>query len=103
MALAPGDDLEPLMAGSGLSATQSAVEAARVNAYARDMAAGDWTWLPPNARSPIIVDRAGNIMSGHHRLVAARLAGVDVPEAAVMRFPGVTSRPSRPWDSVAVV
>ena len=98
-----GDSLEALMGSSGLMATQGAVKAAQVNAYARDMAAGNWIWLPPNRRNPIMVDQRGNIMSGHHRLVAASLAGQEVPEAAIVRFPGVTSRPSRPWGDVVIV
>ena len=98
-----GDALEVLMADSGLMATQSAVEAVRVNAYADDMRAGKWAWLPINRRNPIIVDAQGNVMSGHHRLVAARLAGVGVPDAAVVRFPGVTARTPRTWSDVSVI
>lgn len=102
MPITLGDDLEPLMAGTGWSATQSAVEAAKVNAYAGAMADGNWQWLPLNRRNPIIVDQGGKIMSGHHRLVAAQIAGVSVPEAAIQRFPGMTSRPIKAWRDVQV-
>ena len=49
MEVHPGDNLESLMAGSGLTATQSTVKATQVNIYASDMAAGKWMWLPPNS------------------------------------------------------
>lgn len=102
MPIIQGDSLEPVMAGTGWSPTQSAVEAAKVNAYASDMANGNWQWLPSNLQNPLIVDQAGKIMSGHHRLVAAQIAGVTVPEAAVQRFPGATSRPAKAWRDVGV-
>ena len=102
MPITPGDDLEPVMAGTGWLPTQSAVEASKVNAYAYDMTAGNWQWLPLNRQNPIIVDQAGKIMSGHHRLVAAQIAGVTVPAAAIQRFPGMTFRPVKAWRYVLV-
>ena len=102
MPITPGADLEPIMAGTGWFATQGAVEARKVNAYADDMANGNWQWLPPNRQNPIIVDQAGKIMSGHHRLIAAQIAGVTVPEAVIQRFPGITSRPVKVWRDVRV-
>ena len=102
MPITPGDNLEPVMAGMGWSPTQSGVEAAKINAYADDMTDGNWQWLPLNRQNPIIVDQAGNIMSGHHRLVSAQIAGVSVPEAAIQRFPGMTSRPVKAWRDVQV-
>ena len=97
-----GDNLEPLMASTGWSATQTSVEALKVNAYADNMAVGNWQWLPLNRRNPIVLDQAGKIMSGHHRLVAAQVAGVVVPEAVIQRFSGVTSRPIKSWRDVRV-
>ena len=102
MPITLGDDLEPVMAGTGWSATQTLVEALKVNAYADNMAAGNWQWLPLNRRNPIILDQAGKIMSRHHRLVAAQSAGVAVPEAALQQFPGLTSRPVKAWHDVRV-
>lgn len=102
MPISPGDDLEPLMTGTGWSATQGGVDAAKVNLYADEMARGSWQWLPLNRRNPILIDQSGKIMSGHHRLIAARIAGVAVPEAALQRFPGNTSRPSTSWRDVLV-
>ncbi len=101
--MSAGDDLEVLMTRSGLMATQGTVEAVRLNAYADAMRTGNWTWLPINRRNPIIVDAERNIMSGHHRLVAAHLAGVDIPDAAIVRFPGVTARTPRAWSDVSVI
>jgi hypothetical protein len=102
MLMSPGDDLETLMAGTGWSATQGAVDSAKINLYFAEMADGNWQWLPLNRRNPILIDQAGKIMSGHHRLVAARLAGIMVPEAALQRFSGTTSRPVTAWRNVLV-
>ena len=102
MPITPGDNLEPLMAGTDWSATQGAVEAFKINAYAAEMAAGKWQWLPVNRRNPIIVDQEGKIMSGHQSLVAARIASVTMPEAALQQFPGLTSRPVKAWHDVRV-
>ena len=102
MPISPGDDLEPLMAGTGWSATQGGVDAARVNLYSDEMARGNWQWLPINRLSPILVDQTGKIMSGHHRLIAAHIAGVAIPEAVLQHFPGNTLRPSTLWQDVLV-
>ena len=102
MPVSPGDNLEPLMAGSGWQATQGAVDSAKVNLYAVEMALGNWQWLPPNLRNPILIDPSGKIMSGHHRLVAAQSAGISVPEAAIQRFPANTARPTTLWQNVLV-
>lgn len=102
MPISPGDDLGPLMADTRWQATQSGVDAEKVNFYAEQMIQNNWNWLPLNRRNPILVDQADKIMSGHHRFVAARLAGVFVPEAAIQRFSGSTSRPVTEWSKVLV-
>jgi|GEM_PF-1212917 len=102
MPITPGDSLEPLMVGTGWLATQAAVDAAKVNSYADEMAKGNWRRLSPNRQNPIILDQSGKIMSGHHRLVAAQIAGLTVPELAIQRFPGMTSRPVKLWRNVRV-
>lgn len=102
MPLTPGDDLEPLMAASGFIATQTAVDAIRVNLYVVEMTSGNWRWLPLNRRNPILIDELGKIMSGHHRLIAARIAEVIVPAGAVQRFPGITQRPATAWHDILV-
>ena len=102
MPISPGDDLGLLMADTGWQATQGGVDAEKVNLYAKEMIQNNWNWLPLNRRNPLLVDQADRIMSGHHRFVAARLAGVDVPEAAIQRFPGSTSRPVTAWFEVLV-
>ena len=102
MPIIPGESLETLMAGTGWFATQGAVDASKASAYADEMAKGNWQWLPLNRQNPIILDQSGKIMSGHHRLVAARIAGVGVPEAAIQRFPRTTARPVKAWRDVRV-
>lgn len=102
MRLTSGNDLEPLMTGSGLTATQTAVDASRVNLYAGEMVSGNWQWLPLNRSNPILLDELGRIMSGHHRLIAAHIAGIHVPADAEQRFPGRTQRPTTAWHDVLV-
>ena len=102
MPITPGDNLEPLMVGTEWLATQATVDAAKVTAYADEMANGNWRWLPLNRQNPIILDQSGKIMSGHHRLVAAQAAGITVPESAIQRFRGMTSRPAKLWRDVRV-
>jgi hypothetical protein len=39
-------------------------------------------------------------MSGHHRIIAAELAGIEIPESAIVKYSGVTSRPVYDWSDV---
>jgi hypothetical protein len=74
---------------------------ARLAAYERDMRAGAWDWDRGMATGqPIIVDAAGSIMSGHHRVLAAFMADIPIPPAAIMRFPGTSPRAARTWQEI---
>jgi hypothetical protein len=53
-----------------------------------------------NMDHPIIVDPKGNIMSGHHRILAAQKAGVKIPKNAIIKYPKVTERVIYSWDDV---
>jgi RHS repeat-associated protein len=58
---------------------------------------GAWDW----SLDKIIVDAEGNIMSGHHRVLAAEIARLPgIPESAIYRFGGVSGRPVYQWSDI---
>jgi RHS repeat-associated protein len=62
---------------------RSKFDFAKVDQYAQEMKAGRWNW---NSKlEKIIIDPNGNILSGHHRVLAAEKAGVTIPESAIYR------------------
>ncbi|WP_437755251.1 RHS repeat-associated core domain-containing protein [Sorangium sp. So ce1389] len=75
--------------------TQSArhFDFAKVDRYAEAMRKGTWDW----SADKIVVDRSGSIISGHHRVLAAERAGVNIPENAIHRLNTVTPRPVYDW------
>ena len=69
---------------------------AKVDRYADAMRKGTWDW----SADKIIVDKVGNIVSGHHRVLAAERAGVQIPESAIFRLNTVTPRPVYDWSDI---
>jgi RHS repeat-associated protein len=69
---------------------------AKVDRFAESMRNGTWDW----SVDKIIVDIEGNILSGHHRVLAAERAGVHIPETAIHRLKTVTSRPVYDWSDI---
>jgi len=69
---------------------------AKVDEYAALMREGKWDW----SADKIIVDKAGNIVSGHHRVLAAERAGVEIPDSAVFRLETTTARPVYKWSDI---
>ncbi len=57
-----------------------------------------WDW--ENMTNPIIIGSKGNIMSGHHRILAAEKAGIQIPENAIIRIQKETFRPVYSWDDI---
>lgn len=51
----------------------------------------DWS------KSKIIVDKNGAIMNGHHRIIAAQKAKVQIPDSAIVIFRGENLRPIYNW------
>jgi hypothetical protein len=78
-----GDNLQALMGDSTLTPSQTTVNLELAQKYAAEMSAGRWDWNDPVRK--IILDPNGNIMSGHHRVVAAKLAGITIPESGIYR------------------
>ncbi|WP_438006556.1 hypothetical protein WME89_49635 [Sorangium sp. So ce321] len=71
-------------------------DSAKVDRYAEAMRKGTWDW----SADKIIVDRSGSIISGHHRVLAAERAGVNIPENAIHRLNTVTPRPVYDWADI---
>jgi len=58
---------------------------------------GTWDW----SLNKIIVDPEGNIMSGHHRVLAAELAGLpEIPKDSIHLATSVTRRPVYAWSTI---
>lgn len=68
----------------------------KVDRYAEMMENRKWDW----SMDKIIVDTEGNILSGHHRVLAAEKANVPIPESAIFRVDGVTPRPVYDWADI---
>jgi hypothetical protein len=105
----PGMDLTDLMKDSGLIPTQKDVWEGNINEYADAMrkapgesGAWDWNRTATDPREPMIKDLNGNIIAGHHRFIAAKLAGVQIPEGVIKVIPGYGGRVPRPWGNVTV-
>jgi hypothetical protein len=101
----PGEIADSLLAAKGgtgvlskYKPTQTArrFDMAKVDEYAAMMREGKWDW----SADKIIVDKAGNIVSGHHRVLAAEKAGVEIPESAILRLETTTGRPVYKWSDI---
>ena len=87
-----------MVQNSPFKPTQSAarMDLDKIGQFADKMKNGKWDW----STTKIIVDRNGALMSGHHRVVAAAKAGIDIPHSAIHRFDGVTLRTVHEWSDV---
>lgn len=82
---------------------QGWVSKAHVDEYVRRLktdAASVWNDLNP--REKIIVDQYGNLLNGHHRVVAAQIAGVPIPESAIQRVTVANPMTGISWTEVIV-
>ncbi|MFJ3779872.1 SpvB/TcaC N-terminal domain-containing protein [Streptomyces sp. NPDC090075] len=90
------------MTGSRYKPTQKAIYKETVEEMAQKMKDGTFKW--PTSEADIIrVDSTGKIIQGHHRIVAAKMAGKPIPKDAINVSP--TEEPftdPRPWANVAV-
>jgi hypothetical protein len=90
-----------LMTGSKFKATQRDLYRQTVEDMADAMKANKFDWAKSDV-DPIIVDARGKILQGHHRIVAARLAKVEIPESAIRHVPADAIRDTRQWTQVTV-
>ncbi len=92
------------MQNSGLLPTQKEVYSENINEYAEQMRDGAWDWgrTASDRRSPMIVSGEGHIVAGHHRFIAAQIAGVAIPVGVVRILEGISHRAARSWDVVTV-
>jgi hypothetical protein len=94
--------LGTLMRGSQFVPTQTNVSRERVIRYAEQMLSGQWSWSSAAVSHRIIVDPVGNIISGHHRIVAAALANMRIPDAMIYRMSTVTHRVPTHWSNLSI-
>ncbi|KAF5415909.1 MAG: hypothetical protein C5S38_03430 [Candidatus Methanophagaceae archaeon] len=94
-----GLSLQDLMQGSRFRPTQHSIYHETVEELATSMRQSGFSRDPLHQ---IIVDSQNTIVYGHHRIIAARLARVPIPEEAIRRLPEVSPRPHRPWSAVSI-
>lgn len=90
-----------LMTGTPYKPTQRDLYRKTVENMADAMKAGTFDWAKANL-TPIRIDENGKVLQGHHRLAAARLAKVPIPEGAIQRVPADNIREPRPWTQVTM-
>ena len=73
--------LDAVMEGSPYRSIHRGLSGPRINRFAELMKNGQWEW--ERMEDPIQIDPHGIIKEGHHRIVAARLAGVEIPEGVI--------------------
>ncbi|WP_405820218.1 FG-GAP-like repeat-containing protein [Streptomyces sp. NBC_01390] len=94
--------LSDVMATSRYKPTQRAVYRETVEEMAQKMKSGSFEW-PTSPTDIVRVDAGGKIAQGHHRIVAAEMAGKPIPKNAIDVSPKAdTITDPRPWGNVAV-
>lgn len=97
------DELAASLSALGLTPTQSKSRFNRdkIDRMAAEMLADTFDWVAAS-RSPVIVGPAGEVVGGHHRVVAAHLAGVDLGSmpGVQVRTVGQNFRPVHNWIDV---
>ena len=94
------------LAAKGLKPTQGKqhFDRDKITRMAGAMKDGTFDWNKASLQ-PVIMGPNGEVMGGHHRVVAAHLAGVDLatvpgPRPQVQRWPGQNFRPVHDWSNV---
>jgi len=88
------------MRNSPYKPSQTLLYRGAVERMAKEMANPHFNWSNPT--DPIIVNKQGVILQGHHRIAAAQLAGVQIPKDAIKVVDIPDGRDPRPWQSVTV-
>jgi hypothetical protein len=103
--LAGRQQLADELTATGLKPTQTKphFDRDKINTMAEAMKDGSFAWDKASLQ-PIILGPAGEILGGHHRVIAAHLAGIDLgavpgPSSQVQRLP-VSFRPVSDWIDV---
>ena len=98
-------DLADLMRNTGLMPTQKKVFEGMIQQYVEAMKNEEWDWqrTANDPLAPMIRDTDGNILAGHHRFIAAEVAGIQIPAELVKVMAGTGARVPRSWSEVKVV
>ena len=60
----------------------------------------DAFWAGVSPFKKVIIGPSGEVMDGHHRVIASVLSGKAIPESQIFRFPGTNMRPVFNWIDV---
>jgi len=108
--LYPADDFERTHLADDLTAAgyvptqpKAAFDREKIERIGTAMRDGSFDWLR-SAQQPVILGPNGEVLGGHHRVVAAHLAGIDLasvpgPLPQVRQLP-VCHRPVYDWEDV---
>lgn len=102
------DALAVALTASGLRPTQpkSVFDRDKIEAMAQAMSDSTFVWVAASLQ-PVILGSNGEVLGGHHRVVAAQLAGIDLtampgprPQAYRMGANFPIARPLYDWTDV---
>jgi hypothetical protein len=90
------------LSATGFMPTQplSKMDRVKIEQMAQDMANGVFDWSKFKPWEKIMIAQGGEIMNGHHRLIASVLSGIPIPADQMIRFPGQNLRPVYRWIDV---
>jgi ParB-like nuclease domain len=93
------------LTATGLRPTQAKqnFDRDKINTMAEAMKDGTFAWHRSSLQ-PVILGPSGEVLGGHHRVIAAHLAGIDLtaipgPRPQVQRLP-MSFRPASDWIDV---
>jgi hypothetical protein len=92
------DDL--LVAGFKPTQPASRMNKAKIDRMADDMANGAFDWSKFKPWEKVIVAPGGEILDGHHRVIASVVSGMPLPADQVIYFRGANLRPVYDWIDV---
>lgn len=72
-----------VMEDSGYLSTHGGLSCSKIESYAEAMSNGSWDWEAMD--QPMEIGPSNEILGGRHRMVAAHMAGVEVPAEAITR------------------
>jgi hypothetical protein len=103
----PGQNLEEIMRGSEYIPTQGNVYGGTINKIAKSFLSEGYNPSLSKPWNKIIVDSSGNIVHGHHRLIAEQIArkinpNFRISENEIIILKGITKRSPRSWSEVFV-
>jgi hypothetical protein len=94
---------ELLAAGFKPTQPRSRMKKAMIETMARDMANGNFDWSMFKPWEKVIIASGGEILDGHHRIIASVLSRMPLPSGQIIHYPGPNLRPVYDWIDVLPV